>query len=53
LKWHPWNRIGARVQGRYLPTYLNDQDSDFFDPFGFCQSWLHQFELSGGVIFRF
>jgi opacity protein-like surface antigen len=53
LKWHPWNRIGARVQGRYLPTYLNDQDSDFCDPFGFCQSWLHQFELSGGVIFRF
>jgi hypothetical protein len=53
LKWQPVQRLGARVQGKYLPSYLNGQSSDFCDPFGFCQSWLHQFELSGGVVFRF
>jgi opacity protein-like surface antigen len=53
LKWQLWNRVGARLQGKYVPTFLNDQDSDFCDPFGFCQAWLHQFELSGGVVFRF
>ena len=30
-----------------------DGGSDFCDPFGFCQSWLHQLELSGGVVVRF
>jgi outer membrane protein W len=53
LKWQLFDRVGARVQGKYLPSYLNGQGSDFCDPFGFCQSWLHQFELSGGVVFRF
>jgi len=33
---------------------LNDEGSgDFCDPFGFCQSWLNQFELGGGLSFRF
>ena len=54
LKWLPTSRFGARLQARYTPTYLNDSSaSDFCDPFGFCQSWLHQFELTGGVVVRF
>jgi opacity protein-like surface antigen len=53
LKWLPSRRIGARLQARYTPTWLNDASSDFCDPFGFCQGWLHQFELTGGVVFRF
>jgi hypothetical protein len=33
---------------------LADEDAgDFCDPFGFCQGWLHQLELAGGVVFRF
>jgi len=53
LKWLPSKRLGARLQARYTPTYLHDKGSDFCDPFGFCQDWLHQFELSGGVVLRF
>ena len=53
LKWRPTTRFGARLQARYTPTYLDDSSSDFCDPFGFCQSWLHQFELTGGLVFRF
>jgi hypothetical protein len=53
LKWFPGKRLGARLEARYAPTYLNDSSSDFCDPFGFCQSWLHQFEMTGGVVFRF
>ena len=53
LKWLPTSRFGARLQARYRPTYLDDSSSDFCDPFGFCQSWLHQFELTGGVVLRF
>ena len=53
LKWLPSKRLGARLQATYTPTYLNDKGSDFCDPFGFCQSWLNQFELAAGVLFRF
>ena len=53
LKWLPTSRFGARLQAGYSPTYLNDASSGFCDPFGFCQAWLHQFELTGGVIIRF
>jgi opacity protein-like surface antigen len=53
LKWLPSKRLGARLQARYTPTYLNDDGSDFCDPFGFCQDWLHSFELTGGVVLRF
>jgi outer membrane protein W len=53
LKWLPSKRLGARLQAKYTPTYLNDKGSDFCDPFGFCQNWLHQFELTGGVVVRF
>jgi hypothetical protein len=31
-----------------------DEDAgDFCDPFGFCQGWLHQLEVAGGVAVRF
>jgi opacity protein-like surface antigen len=53
LKWLPSHRLGARVQVRYTPTHLNDSSSDFCDPFGFCQSWLHQLEATGGLLIRF
>jgi len=53
VKWLPSKRFGARLQAKYTPTYLNDKGSDFCDPFGFCQNWLHQFELTGGVVVRF
>jgi len=39
--------------GYVLLTYLNDASSDFCDPFGFCQDWLHQLELTAGVVVRF
>jgi hypothetical protein len=53
LKWLPSKRLGARLQAKYTPTSLNDKGSAFCDPFGFCQDWLHQFELMGGVVVRF
>jgi len=53
LRWLPSKRLGARIEAKYAPTYLHDGGSDFCDPFGFCQEWLHQFELAGGVIVRF
>jgi hypothetical protein len=53
VKWLRWDRFGARLQAKYTPTYLNDGGADFCDPFGFCQDWLSQFELSGGVLVRF
>jgi hypothetical protein len=53
LKVFPWKGVGLRGQFRYRPTWLNDADGDFCDPFGFCQSMLRQLEFSGGVTFRF
>jgi opacity protein-like surface antigen len=53
LKWLPTSRLGARLQARYTPTHLNDASSDFCDPFGFCQGWLQQFEMTGGLVLRF
>jgi opacity protein-like surface antigen len=53
VKWLPSRRFGARLQAQYTPTHLNDAGSDFCDPFGFCQGWLHQLELSGGLVVRF
>jgi opacity protein-like surface antigen len=44
------------IEGRftYKPTIMNDRDAgDFCDAFGYCQSTLQQFELMGGVRFRF
>ena len=53
VKWLPSKRFGARLQAKYTPTFLNDTGSDFCDPFGFCQGWLQQFDLSAGVVLRF
>jgi hypothetical protein len=54
VKYFPWKSFGFRGQLRYKPVILNDAGSgDFCDPFGFCQSWLHRFELGGGLSFRF
>ena len=53
LKWLPSKRLGARFQARYTPTYLHAGGSDLCDPFGFCQDWLHQLELTAGVVLRF
>ena len=54
LKWYPSSgNVGARLMARYIPTHLNDSGSDFCDPFGFCQSWLQQFQLLGGISLRF
>ena len=47
---------GVALEGRftYKPTMMNDEDAgDFCDAFGYCQSKLQQFELMGGVRFRF
>jgi opacity protein-like surface antigen len=52
LKWQPSKRLGARLQAKYTPTHLDGRGSDFCDPFGFCQDWLHQFELTGGIVLR-
>jgi opacity protein-like surface antigen len=53
VRWLPTSRLGARLQARYTPTHLNDASSDFCDPFGFCQGWLQQFEMTGGLVLRF
>ena len=53
VKWFASERVGLRLQARYVPTLLNDESSDFCDPFGFCQGSLNQFELMGGVVLRF
>ena len=53
VKFFPWRSVGARAQVRYKPTFLNDSDADFCDPFGFCQNVLQQIEFAGGVTVRF
>jgi Outer membrane protein beta-barrel domain len=55
LRWMPMptGRVGARLQVRYAPSHLADAESDFCDPFGFCQDWLHQLQLTGGVVVGF
>lgn len=46
-------KLGVKVQAKYNPTLLNDESSDFCDPFGFCASSVGSFELLSGVVFRF
>jgi outer membrane protein W len=54
IKYFRWTSVGFRGQFRYKPTWLNDDpEGDFCDPFGFCQGWLHQADIAGGVIIRF
>ena len=46
--------VGIRAQVRYRPIWLgDDEEGDFCDPFGFCQSMLRRFEFAAGVSFRF
>ena len=52
-RWAFAKKWAARLTARYLPTHLDDADSEFCDPFGFCQGWLHQLEASGGIVVRF
>ncbi len=49
----PTRKAGARLQARSTPIHLNDSSADFCDPFGFCQGWLRQLEVTGGVVVRF
>jgi Outer membrane protein beta-barrel domain len=54
VKYSPWKSFGFRGHIRYKPVILDDKAAgDFCVPFGFCQGWLHQFELIGGVVARF
>ncbi len=54
IKYFPWEPIGLRGQIQYRPTWLNDDpESNFCDPFGFCQAWLQPIDVAFGVIIRF
>lgn len=54
LKYFRWPGIGLVGRFRFTPIMMNDTGSaDFCDPFGYCQSTLRQFDLMGGVVFRF
>lgn len=46
-------KLGVKLQATFNPTLLNDESSDFCDPFGFCSSSVNAFELLSGVVFRF
>jgi opacity protein-like surface antigen len=46
-------KIGIKIQARYNPTLLNDESSDFCDPFGFCAGSVSSFDFLSGVVFRF
>jgi opacity protein-like surface antigen len=46
--------VGVRAQIQYRPIVLgDDEEGDFCDPFGFCQSMLRRFEFAAGISFRF
>jgi opacity protein-like surface antigen len=54
FKYFPWASVGLRGQFRYTPTWLHDDPAGgFWDPFGFCQEWLQQIDITAGVIIRF
>jgi hypothetical protein len=46
-------KLGAKVQAKFNSTLLDDESSDFCDPFGFCASSVSSFELLSGVVIRF
>jgi opacity protein-like surface antigen len=48
---HP--KLGIKAQAKLNSTILNDESSDFCDPFSFCSSSLNPFELLSGVVLRF
>jgi hypothetical protein len=47
------DRLGIKLQAKLNPTLLNDESSDFCDPFGFCAGSVSSFELLSGIVFRF
>jgi opacity protein-like surface antigen len=54
VKYDPWESIGFRGQVRYKPVILADSGAgDVCTPFGFCQGWLNQLDLTGGLVLRF
>ena len=53
LKWFPSRHVGARVHARLEPTHLDASSSAYCNPFGFCQGWLTQFDVAGGLVLRF
>ena len=54
VQWFPRMRYGLHIQARYRPTLLSDGSADApCSPFGFCQSILNQFDVMGGIVFRF
>jgi hypothetical protein len=46
-------KLGIKLQAKFDSTLLNDESSDFCDPFGFCSSSVSSFGLLSGVVFRF
>jgi opacity protein-like surface antigen len=46
-------KLGIKLQAKLDSTLLNDESSDFCDPFGFCAGSVSSFELLSGVVFRF
>jgi len=51
-------RIGLRIQGRWIPTYINSSSGYWADWWGNVwlvpySNYMNQFEFSGGLVFRF
>jgi opacity protein-like surface antigen len=46
-------KLGVKLQAKFNSTLLNDESSDFCDPFGFCAGSVGSFELMSGVVIRF
>ena len=59
LKLFPGKNFGIRLEGRWTPTYIKtDPEGYWCDPYWGCYAvgeaeFSTQFELSGGIIFRF
>jgi len=59
LKMFPSKNFGIRLEGRWTPTYIKSDAAGYWcDPYWGCYTvgdpeFSNQFELSGGIIFRF
>lgn len=53
LKWFPSEHIGVRFHARLTPIHLASASSPYCDPFGFCQDWLNQFDITSALALRF
>jgi hypothetical protein len=52
------NNVGVRFQARWIPTFIQSGEAIWCDWYGWCWAvptgdYLHQFELTGGLILRF